>query len=530
MKEFSNRVFLSLYNNLYLKIDAQNRYALFLIKDNFSFYVPGYVFMNSYKAGNWDGRIHLFNSKNRTLPYGLLFDLIKLLKDNNYEVKASDQVKSMFGQDLEGIDIDYNLDLYPRDYQKNIIEECIRRKKGIFVSATGSGKSLIITYTIKTLHENNLINTSLIIVPTTNLVLQFYQDMIDYGIEKEKIGKFYAEEKDWNKPILISTWQSLSYNSEKLRKNEVTRITKELKKKSLKENEKQELMERYNTITSSEYKNRVRELTNYRTKLLKNIDCVIIDECQTVKSQEVSNLMKTITNAEFRYGCTGTMPDIDLDVANIKSFIGPIIKNYSVNDLTKKGWLNKCEIDVYNLYYSSYMYGTLNKVKDKVFSNEFRMRVIKDIIQYMNRNILILVGRIEKEGEILEKRLMEEFPNHKVKFICGRVKSEEREKWRQTCRDEDNVILISVYQIYQQGIDIPNLSCIMLGSSFKGKVRILQSIGRSLRKMQNKGTSYIIDLVDHSNKYLNKHSEQRRSFYTNEGFEVVEYSYHENEY
>lgn len=523
-------IYLTLYNKLWIRIETTELKALEQIKENFSYFVDGYFFMKKYRSGVWDGKIHVFDYKNRLLPYGLLFDLIKLLKKNRYEVKVSSEVKSLFGNGND-INMSCNLKFDPRYYQNEIIKECIRYKKGLFISPTASGKSFCITCIIDILQKNSLIDRSLIIVPTTNLIEQFYSDMLDYGIDENLLGRFYADAKDWDKPVLISTWQSLSYNNEKIRKNEVLKLRKEIKKKTISEEERETYKDRLNVINSVDYKKRVQELMEYRINLLQEIDCVIVDECQGAKSTEVLELMKKTSNAEYRFGCTGTIPDSKLDIANIKSFIGPIIRRYSVRELTDAGFLNNCSIEIYNLCYEDKITGKINEVKEQLFNNQFRKNVIYDVVEKNEgENILILVGLVEKEGKVLERDLKERFPDKQVKFIHGKIKTKEREEWRQKCIKENNVILIAIYQLFQQGINIPNLSCIILGSSYKAKIRTLQSIGRALRKPDGKKKSKIIDLVDHSNKFLPKHAQERMKFYEKEEFEINEIDLYESEW
>jgi len=125
----------------------------------------------------------------------LLFDLITFLKEKKYDVKASDEVKQLYGN-KESLDIRYNLKYEPRYYQRDAIESCLKYKKALFKLPTASGKSLCITYIIKTLFDNKKINKALLIVPTTSLIIQFFDDMIDYGMDKNSLGKFYADEKD----------------------------------------------------------------------------------------------------------------------------------------------------------------------------------------------------------------------------------------------------------------------------------------------------------------------------------------------
>ena len=149
-------IYLTLYNNLWIKIDTEDITSLNLIKEHFSYRPEGYQFSKLYKSGAWNGYIQLFDYRNRMLPYGLLFDLIKLLKNNNYDIQASDEVKNIYkNYSYDSISFNYDLKYYPRYYQDEIIKSCIKHKCGVFSSATASGKSLSLAYIVKILKENN---------------------------------------------------------------------------------------------------------------------------------------------------------------------------------------------------------------------------------------------------------------------------------------------------------------------------------------------------------------------------------------
>lgn len=468
----------------------------------------------------------MFNGKNRTIPYGLLFDLIKFLKDKKYDVKASDEVKQLYGN-KQPLDIKYNLKYEPRYYQRDIVKTCLKYKKGIFVSPTASGKSYVIALILDNLIKSNLINQTLIIVPTTNLILQFHGDLIEYGIDESLLGKFFADEKNWDMPILISTWQSLTHDNEKIRKSEIKKLSKELSKKKLKKEDRETFKTRFDLLRSKQYIQNVQDLMQTRQQLLDKVDCFFVDECQVLKSQQVSSLMQKIHNADWRFACTGTLPRSEIDKSNIISFIGPVVKRLTVKQLTDKGYLNPCLIKQYNIFYSKRITGTLNEIKDQLFENLYRQSIINDIV-YENKgyNILLLVNRVEMEGMVLEKQLKDEFPGYKIKYIHGKVKPVERDEWRKRCNDEDDVLLIATYSLFSTGINIPNLSRIVLTSSFKSEIRILQSIGRSLRKPDTKKSSIIYDIADQT-KFMRSHAKVRMSIYETEEFEVEETDFKE---
>ena len=138
-------------------------------------------------------------------------------------------------------------------------------------------------------------------------------------------------------------------------------------------------------------------------------------------------------------------------------------------------------------------------------------------------NLLVLVGFVEKEGEVLEQYLKTAFPKRKVVFLHGDTSSEEREKWRKRANKEKDIILIATYGIFQLGINIPTLKYLILASPFKAKIRVLQSIGRVLRKAAEKmDGAFVIDLWDQV-RTLEKHGTIRIRHYIKEKFNIKEY-------
>lgn len=204
------------FDNLHIQVITNDRAYVADFKAYFTDYVEGYRFQPKFKQGGWSGQVCLVSSGN-ILPFGLLFDFIMFHKKHykDMELQIDEDVKDFF----TGVDIDpeYDLTIFPRPYQEESIEACLKYKSGIIVAATASGKSCIITYIIKALMDNNYIKKTLIIVPTINLVTQFHSDMIEYGIPETQIGRVYAKIKQFDKDIVISTWQTLSKNYDKLK-------------------------------------------------------------------------------------------------------------------------------------------------------------------------------------------------------------------------------------------------------------------------------------------------------------------------
>jgi len=463
------------YDNLNIQIEADIGYIR-SVRDNFSGFVDGYQFMPAFRNSGWDGKVSLLDLVKKTIPYGLLLDLIKFHRKSypDAELKIDPDVLQLFrGRDVS---VTYDLKFQPHYYQKDCIEAALKYKRGIIRSATASGKSLIIAYIIKTLFEYKVNKKSLIIVPTISLVEQFYDDLIEYGyFTKDSLGKVYEKYKEFDRPVVISTWQTLSKNH-----------------------------------------NRLQEF-----------ECVICDEVHGAKAHEIKKILNLCTNADYRLGFTGTMPLQLLDIWNVKSYLGPIIREYGAGQLGKEGYISKANIIIIDIKYQNNYKGTYDEVKDEIFKNPFRLKVLQKIIQSTRGNILLLVGKVEKEGKLLKEYLETQVDFHDtlkkdIVFLHGATKVAEREYWRKECEKRKNIVLIATYGIFQQGINIPSLKYIVLASPYKSKIRVLQSIGRGLRKHKSKKDgAYIYDIFDDC-KYLYDHGIKRERHYNSEGFEVTD--------
>jgi len=464
---------LKLYDPISIRIETEDSGYLSMMKEEFTRYVPGYRFTPLYRSGHWDGRISMVDRMHSTFPYGILFDYIRTHRRAfpRYTLEIDDNVKALFkGPDIK---LEYNLKLTPRPYQIDAITSSIKHTKGIIRSATASGKSLVIAYIIRNLMRTKQIENAIIIVPTTALITQFYQDLIEYGFDPEDLGAVFAERKQWDKKIVISTWQSL-------------------------------------------------------VKVPENInlfDCIIGDECHQEKSHSLKKILSGARRARYRLGFTGTMHSAEIENWNTKSYLGPLIREYPAGLLAEQGWISKCIVNMIGMNYENDNFGdiTHHEVRDIIFSKPFRLNMIKTLVNSLNHNVLLLVDRVEKEGEVIEKFLKDNGCTKEVIFLSGRDGVELREDWRKKCMKDSNICLIATYGIFQLGINIPNLKYIILASPFKAKIRILQSIGRALRKHANKEEegAQIFDIHDYV-RFFDKYGTIRKKYYASEKFEVKE--------
>ncbi len=460
-----------MYNDLYIQVNCKDRDYIRGVEDHLTEFIKNFMYSPKYISGQWDGKISLFRRGTRSFPYGLFLDVLRFSKKEfpDYPITITDGVKSMF-RGIDPKDLKYNLIHQPYNYQQECIESLISKGKGICVVATAGGKSLIIGYLISNIDEL-FDNKSLIIVPTLQLVDQFKGDLIEYGFSEDRIGMVNSKSKEFHKPIVISTWQSLQNQMDKL----------------------------------------------------PLFDTVIVDEVHTTQATVLQEILQNCTSAQFRFGVTGTLPNNRLDEMNVRGFIGPVLKTFRGRDLADLGFISKCTIKMIEVTYNEEPDGDYQEIKSEVFTKEYRIGLIKHLITITNNTILILVDKVEKEGVILEEILKESFPKKEVVFLSGRDKSSVRDGYRTKMDTDSNMVVIATYQIFQAGVNIKSLRTIILASSTKSFIRVIQSLGRVLRKHVSKdlGGAELYDIVDNC-KYLLDHGEKRHSHYTKERHKIIE--------
>jgi superfamily II DNA or RNA helicase len=471
-----NEVIIKKKTNLTLSIHTEDYEYVEAMREHFTRMVPGFQYMPQYRSGFWNGRACMIEKFGRTFPYGILFDYVRTHKKEfpRNPLRIDDDVKEIF-RNTHDYKLHYNLKLKPRPYQDDCIRASLNHTKGIIRSATASGKSLVISYVIWNLFKNGLASNSIIIVPSTSLIKQFHDDMLEYGIPESMIGEVWAKKKQWNSQIVISTWQSLSRNKPRM----------------------------------------------------KLFESVIVDEVHGAKAKQLKDILSRC-DANYRLGFTGTLHSDDLDNWNVKSYLGPVIREYSAGELAADGWISTCNVKFLNVEYEQDKWeGTYTEVKQQIFENPYRIELIRNLVRSTDHNILLLVGKVELEGDFLKEKL--EGCGKEVIFLSGRDSVDVREKWRKACMKRKDIALIATYGIFQQGINIPNLKYIVLAAPFKSKIRVLQSIGRGLRKHADKENGAIIfDIHDHT-RYLSEYGNIRLRYYDSEKFAVEELLFREGD-
>ena len=375
-----------------------------------------------------------------------------------------------------------------RDYQDKAVRAALKYHKGILLSCTSSGKSLMIYNIIRCLRKQEMKHI-LLIVPNIMLVDQMYDDFESYGYDNldddvERLGG--GHEATFDKPVLISTWQSL-------------------------QNKDSEFFEKYNAV--------------------------FVDEVHGVKANVMSKLMKWCCNAYYKIGTTGTLPNDKCDLLQIREVVGDVIFELKSKELIDKGVLTKIKIaNIIAKYPSDFVL----KNKGRSYPEEVKMveeyqdrnKVLEYILEHTDKkhNVLVLMNHL-KHVQLIKEWLNEKYPDKKVSVITGAVSGEERSDIRKGIEEEDGTILLATFATCSTGINMPKLHDIILYSNSKSKIKVLQSIGRGLRKHVTKNQIVLFDIIDDLSyktktgrvveNYLIKHWKERMTYYKDQQFETI---------
>ena len=471
-------------NEVYLKIEADADIRREL-GEFFTFEVPGYKFMPAYQNRVWDGKIRLFSYSNGQIYAGLYPYILDWCKNNNVHVVDGTKIQETKVDDkkLDNLITALKLPFEVRDYQREAFKYSVQKDRCLLVSPTASGKSLIV-YLMLIFNLLRLKDTKqdkiLIIVPTTSLVEQLFKDFKDYGYNSERnVHRIYqGHDKETNKRVIISTWQSI-YNLPK--------------------------------------------------KWFEKFGMIIGDEAHLFKAVSLTKIMAKLEKCKYRIGLTGTLDGTKTHKLVLEGLFGAVNKVVSTSELQKKKQLAALKIMCLVLQHDK---TARDFMKDKDYqeemnylvSNEKRNKYIRNLATSLNGNTLCLFQYVEKHGKNLYETIRERATNKQVFYVHGGVDTEQREKIREITEKSDNAIIVASYGTFSTGINIRNLHNIIFASPSKSRIRNLQSIGRGLRLKDNNGSATLYDLADdlsHNGKenYTLQHFKQRINIYNEEDFE-----------
>jgi len=467
-------------NEVFIKIEAEPHIHQEL-SDHFTFDVPGAKFMPQYRSKYWDGKIRLFSTATGQIYVGLLDKVISFCKNYNYDYKFVDN--KYYGTPFETNDYismegvkDYMKSICshsPRPYQVDGVYDALKHNRKLLISPTASGKSLMIYSIVRYYAEKG--QRILLVVPTTSLVEQMYKDFLDYGWDAEEhCHRIYSgREKKDDRPITITTWQSI-YKLER------------------------KWFEKYNVV--------------------------IGDEAHLFKSKSLVQIMTKLHHAKYRFGFTGTLDGTQTHKWVLEGLFGPAYKIIRTQELQEKGYLSKLDIRCIVLKHSPQKFETYEDEIQYLINHEQRNNFITNLALDLQGNTLILYSRVSAHGEpIYEMINNRKTTDRKTFFVHGGVDASEREDVRSITERESDAIIVASYGTFSTGINIKNLHNVIFASPSKSRVRNLQSIGRVLRKGNNKKEATLFDIGDDTTyksrkNYTLNHLIERIKIYNEEKF------------
>jgi len=475
-----SHLIISKKNEIYLQVKAEP-HVYYELADQFTFEVPGAKFSPSYKNKYWDGKIRLFNTQKEEIYIGLLDKITKFCDDHGYTYEFVDS--KYYGLPFETNDFiskegvkDYMNTICkysPRDYQVEGVYDALKHNRKLLISPTASGKSLMIYSLVRYYVEKK--QNILIVVPTTSLVEQMYKDFADYGWDVGSYcHKIYAgKERETDSQVIITTWQSI-------------------------------------------YK--------LPRKYFSRFNVVIGDEAHQFKSKSLISIMSKLADAKYRFGFTGTLDGTQTHKWVLEGLFGPSYKIIRTEELMAKGHVAKLDINVLLLKHPAHKFENFEEEVQYIINHERRNKFIRNLALDLKGNTLVLFARVEGHGEPLYHMINNNTVDERqVFFVHGGVDTKDREQVREITEQENNAIIVASYGTFSTGINIKNLHNVIFASPSKSRIRNLQSIGRVLRKGNNKIKATLYDIADDISyksrrNYTLNHLIERIKVYNEENF------------
>ena len=440
----------------------------------FKYEVPYARHLPAVKLGRWDGKIAFFQMGGSTY-INLLPDILAYLDQAGYDIELDDyrEYKTEFA--FEAITEDsYSDRVWPekhpaegepiqlRDYQVDVINKFLQNPQSLQEVSTGAGKTIM---TAVLSDQCEQYGRTIVIVPNKDLVNQTEADYKNMGLD---VGVFYGSKKEFGKTHTICTWQSLNSLLKKTKNQEAP-------------------------ITIGEF--------------LEDVVCVIVDEVHQAKADALKTLLTGVmAHIPIRWGLTGTIPKEDFEFVGIKVSLGDVTNRVAASDLQNKGVLANCHVNIVQMI--DYVeYKDYQSEQKYLLTDDARLDYISTLVQEVRNtgNTLILVDRISSGQALVDK-----IPG--AVFISGEVKSEDRKEQYDEVADSQDKVIVATYGVASVGINIPRIFNLVLIEPGKSFVRVIQSIGRGVRKAKDKDFVQIWDITS-TCKFAKRHLTKRKQFY-----------------
>jgi superfamily II DNA or RNA helicase len=355
-----------------------------------------------------------------------------------------------------------------RDYQVEAINTFLENTQSIQCLATGSGKTIM---TAVLSHKCEPYGRTIVVVPSKDLVLQTEADYINMGLD---VGVFFGTRKEYTKTHTICTWQSLNSLFKNTKNGEAQ-------------------------IPFGEF--------------IEDVVCVMIDEAHGIKADALLGMLTGVmAHIPIRWAVTGTIPKEDFEKRSLQVAIGEVVGTIKASDLQDKGVLSNCHVNIVQMIDHPEFKQYQDELK-YLLETEGRLQYMAALIEKasVDGNTLVLVDRVEAG-----KTLASLIPG--AVFLSGATKSANRKEQYDSIATSDNGVTICTYGIAAVGINVPRVFNVFLIEPGKSFIRVIQSIGRGLRKAEDKDFVNIYDITS-SCKFAKRHLTKRKAFYTESNYQ-----------
>ena len=453
-----------------LELDARRR-----LVNMFKYDVPYARYLPAVRLGRWDGKVSYFQLGGSTFV-NLLPDILPVLDEMGYDVELDDhrdyQTQFAFDAVSENTFADH---VWPvghpqagsaitlRDYQVEIINNFLTNPQCIQEVATGAGKTIMTAALSWSVQRHG---RSIVIVPNKSLVTQTEKDYLNLGID---VGVYFGDRKEFGHQHTICTWQSLNILLKNTRNAEAD-------------------------ITIGEF--------------LEGVVCVMVDEVHMAKADALKTLLTGVmAQVPIRWGLTGTIPKEDFEAKSLLVSLGPVIGRLSANELQQQGVLAQCHVNVIQMVDHREHTNYQSELK-YLLEETGRLDAMAALIQQVNEtgNTLVLVDRISA-GQALVARL-----GDRAVFVSGATKAKDRQNEYDEVAEATDKIIVATYGVAAVGINIPRIFNLVLVEPGKSFVRVIQSIGRGIRKAEDKDFVQIWDITS-TCRFSKRHLTKRKTYY-----------------
>ena len=457
-----------------IKLDGLELDARRALVNAFKYDVPYARYLPAVRLGRWDGKVSYFQMGGSTYV-NLLPEIIPILENFNYDIELDDQRDYKTTFEFEQVtENSFSHHSWPknhpragesvmlRDYQIEIVNNFLANPQCLQEVATGAGKTIM---TAALSQRCEAYGRSIVVVPNKSLVTQTEADYKNLGLD---VGVFFGDRKEFGRTHTICTWQSLN-------------------------------------VLLKNTKNATADVSI--GDFLEGVVCVIVDEVHMAKADALKTLLTGVmSRVPIRWGLTGTIPKEKFESQSLLVSIGPVISQLAASELQDRGVLAQCHVNIVQLVDHAEFTNYQSELK-YLLEQEDRLSTIANLVRQVNAtgNTLVLVDRIAA-GQALVAQLDD------AVFVSGSTKAGDRQSEYDEIATSTGKIIVATYGVAAVGINLPRIFNLVLLEPGKSFVRVIQSIGRGIRKAEDKDHVEIWDITS-TCKFAKRHLTKRKQFY-----------------